>query len=238
MPRCAFVRFAGNFRRFGGCSKGAITLAVVQALEAIQPNFISRPEAGRRRALAAAGLAAILLGAVGVLFASTAPDGIERLTHFDSLALRTPWLHKALAGLGGLALVYAVCLVIGRVVARRSAWLVHRHPGRSNRVRGETDCATFCWKAGAAARARCTAAIRALSPPRLAVFLVAVATAHSALPALAAAWFLLLAAAIVCARLPLAADAPARRHRALVRRCFRDFELAGRRPGRAPSRCF
>ncbi len=36
-----------------------------------------------------------------------------------------------------------------------------------------------------------------------AVFLVAVATAHSALPALAAAWFMLLAAAIIWARLPL-----------------------------------
>jgi cobalt/nickel transport system permease protein len=37
----------------------------------------------------------------------------------------------------------------------------------------------------------------------LVVFLVAVATAHSALPVLAAAWFLLLLAAILCARLPL-----------------------------------
>ncbi len=35
------------------------------------------------------------------------------------------------------------------------------------------------------------------------VFLVAVATAHSSLPALAAAWFMLLAAAILWARLPL-----------------------------------
>lgn len=128
MPRSAFVVSLVIFA-ISAALEGAITLAVVQALEAIQPNFISRPEAGRRRALAAAGLAAILLGAVGVLFASTDPDGIERLTHFDSLALRTPWLHKALAGLGGLALVYAVCLVIGRVVARRSAWLVAQASG-------------------------------------------------------------------------------------------------------------
>jgi len=101
--------------------EGAITLAVVEGLDAIQPNFVRRPAAGRPLALGALGLAAVLLGAVGVLFASTAPDGIERLTHFNAAALETPWLHKTAAGLGGLALIYAACLGIGRLVARRGS---------------------------------------------------------------------------------------------------------------------
>jgi hypothetical protein len=53
-----------------------------------------------------------------VLFASTAPDGIERLTRFDTASAAAPWLNKAAAGLGGIALIYALCFCIGRLVAR------------------------------------------------------------------------------------------------------------------------
>ncbi len=117
--------------------EGAITLAVIQALEAIQPGFVRKPETGRSFALGAIGLAAVLLAAVGVLVASTAPDGIQKLglqtgiaSHVRSL-VTTPltgyqvaffqagWLRKASAGLAGLALIYGACLVIGRAVARK-----------------------------------------------------------------------------------------------------------------------
>ena len=54
-------------------------MTVMGALEAIQPNFVRRPSAGGRYAVLAAGLAAVLLAAGGVVFASTAPDGIEQL---------------------------------------------------------------------------------------------------------------------------------------------------------------
>jgi hypothetical protein len=60
-----------------------------------------------------------MLGAVGVLFASTHPDGIERLTRYDALGAHSAWWNKTAAGLGGLALVYAACFVLGRVAARR-----------------------------------------------------------------------------------------------------------------------
>jgi cobalt/nickel transport system permease protein len=116
--------------------EGAITLAVVQALEAIQPEFVRRPVAGRSFARAAVGLAAVLLAAVGFLFASTAPDGIERLglqtgtAHAHAMistplagyqwnAAGSPWVRKAGAGMAGIAMIYGACLLIGRGVARR-----------------------------------------------------------------------------------------------------------------------
>ena len=116
--------------------EGAITLAVIQALEAIQPNFVRQPAAGRSMARGALGLAALVLGAAGFLFASAAPDGVEQIGHatgmdhvrrfFTSpladyqLAMGgDPWVRKVAGGLAGLAIVYAVCLLIGRGVERR-----------------------------------------------------------------------------------------------------------------------
>lgn len=119
--------------------EGAITVAVVQALEAIQPDFVRRPAGSRRLALGATMAAAVLLAALGVLVASTAPDGIQRLGEQTGIASRasalfsTPvsgyelavlpslWLRKASAGLIGLAAIFAVCAVFGRLAAKRSA---------------------------------------------------------------------------------------------------------------------
>jgi len=124
-----------------GLLEGGITLAVIQALESIQPGFIRKPAAGRSFALGAVSVGAVLLAAVGVLFASAAPDGIERLgretgiaahartllatplsgyqvTFLHSTFLHSSWAGKAGAGLAGLALIYIACLAIGRAVAR------------------------------------------------------------------------------------------------------------------------
>ncbi|HXK02163.1 MAG TPA: energy-coupling factor ABC transporter permease [Verrucomicrobiae bacterium] len=106
-------------------AEGAITLAVIGALERIQPEFIRQPAAGRSYALGAVAIAAVLLVTGGVLLTSTSPDGIEKLGQARTL-LSTPfsgygiaglgsgWLPKAGAGLLGLGLVYGVCLMIGR----------------------------------------------------------------------------------------------------------------------------
>ena len=112
--------------------EGAITMTVMGALEAIQPNFVRQPAAGGRYALVAAGLAAVLLAAGGVVFASTAPDGIARLArqtgisghartlistplkNYEASWLGAGWLAQAGAGLVGLALVGGVCALIGR----------------------------------------------------------------------------------------------------------------------------
>ena len=106
-------------------AEGAITLAVVRALEAIQPDFVRHPAAGRSFAAGAIALAAVLLVTAGVLVASTSPDGIQKLGQAKVLlssplagyrisALGEGWLPKAGAGLAGLALVYAACVMIGR----------------------------------------------------------------------------------------------------------------------------
>ena len=112
--------------------EGAITMTVMGALEAIQPNFVRQPAAGGRYALVAVGLAAVLLAAGGVVLASTAPDGIAQLaiqtgisghartliaTPFKDYAapwLGASWPAQAGAGLVGLALVGGVCVLIGR----------------------------------------------------------------------------------------------------------------------------
>ena len=112
--------------------EGAITLTVVEALEAIRPNAVRRP-----RTVGIVTLAAVLLAAVGVLFASTNPDGIQRLgqaTGIDAYTRRffstpfsgyettffaNPWLRKATAGLAGLALIYSASTLIFRAAARK-----------------------------------------------------------------------------------------------------------------------
>ena len=112
--------------------EGAITMTVMGALEAIQPNFVRQPATGGRYALVAAGLAAVLLAAGGVVFASTAPDGIEQLAiqtgiaghahtlistplkNYEASWLGAGWPAQAGAGLAGLALVGGVCVLIGR----------------------------------------------------------------------------------------------------------------------------
>jgi len=115
-----------------GILEGAITLAVVQGLEAIQPGFIRKPSAtGGGWARGAAGVAAALLAAVGVLFASNNPDGIERLAEITGIASRaqtliatplagyqSPWLGQTGAGLAGIAMIYVACLALGRLAAR------------------------------------------------------------------------------------------------------------------------
>ena len=109
--------------------EGAITLAVIEALEAMRPGFVRHPEGNRSFVLGAVGVTAVLLATVGVLFAATAPDPIEKLGHsqrffstvltdYQVTLLRNPWLSKAAAGLAGLLLIYAACLIIGRAVAR------------------------------------------------------------------------------------------------------------------------
>ena len=120
--------------------EGAITLSVMQALEAVQPGFVHQPGPRRLWALAGLGVAAVLLAVVGVMFASAHPDGLESLAHQAGIAhlahpllaspladyevgfLTSPWLRKATAGLAGLGLISLACLLLARLARRhRSA---------------------------------------------------------------------------------------------------------------------
>ena len=120
--------------------EGAITLAVMQALEAIQPDFVRQPEKARagRAIFGVLGLAAVLLAAVGVMFAAAAPDGIQKLglqtgiaahvrtlfstpfSGYETAFLQSPWVRKASSGLAGLAVIYAACVGLGRAAAARN----------------------------------------------------------------------------------------------------------------------
>jgi cobalt/nickel transport system permease protein len=101
--------------------EGAITVAVIEALEKIQPRLVRQPWGGRSPALGVVAVAAVLLASVGVLFASDAPDAVQQLTR-QTVTEASGWLAKSLAGLGGLVLIYGACLLFGRVAARhRSA---------------------------------------------------------------------------------------------------------------------
>ena len=106
--------------------EGAITVGVLEALESIQPGFVRTPAQRRGFALGAAGLAAILLATVGVQFAAAGPDGIEKIAHdagvaYQAASAGSAWPVKAAAGLAGLALIYALCIVAARAARRRSA---------------------------------------------------------------------------------------------------------------------
>jgi len=132
VPGVSFALFAVS-----AVLEGAITLAVFQALEMLNPNFVKQPKADRGFALGMTGLAAVLLAVVGVLFASTHPDGLERLAETIGLAskakpmlpspladyqagfFQSAWLRKACAGLAGLGLIYGVCALFGRFVGRQ-----------------------------------------------------------------------------------------------------------------------
>lgn len=117
--------------------EGAITLAIMQALASINPDFVREPRSGGARALGWIGVAAILLAVAGVAIASAYPDGIQRLADATGIAsqaktlLRTPladyelgtldsvWLRKAGGGLAGLGLIYGACMLCGKLLARQ-----------------------------------------------------------------------------------------------------------------------
>lgn len=119
--------------------EGGITVAVIRAIERLDPGWL-QPAAAHRRgpATGAILIAAILLVSIGVLAASSLPDGLEKLTGDLGIASRAgnlfqtpftdyeagflgqPWLRKALPGLLGLVAVFSACTVLNRLVARRA----------------------------------------------------------------------------------------------------------------------
>jgi cobalt/nickel transport system permease protein len=116
--------------------EGAITICVIQAIEKLNAGFVREVEGSSKRGMAALSVAAVVLGAVGFLVASTAPDGIQRLGMQMGLAAKTvfhapmadysagshvqsEWVRRATAGLAGLLLIYAVLAAAARWLTRR-----------------------------------------------------------------------------------------------------------------------
>ena len=117
--------------------EGAITLSAVRAIERLNPAAIRNPQAGTSKVVWTFAMAAILLAVVGVLVASAAPDGLESLTRqlglneaaswmhsplagYEFAPASSDWMRRAVAGLAGIAMIYAACLAAGRLLARRS----------------------------------------------------------------------------------------------------------------------
>ncbi|MCZ2097272.1 MAG: energy-coupling factor ABC transporter permease [Anaerolineae bacterium] len=120
--------------------EGVITASVLRALERMQPGWVAADGRRARPVMAALLLAAVGLSLTGFLFASTAPDGLERLAglaglegkeavllsaplpDYEALAAGNPWLRKAVPGLAGLLLTYALVAGLARLTLRpRSA---------------------------------------------------------------------------------------------------------------------
>ncbi|HUA22353.1 MAG TPA: energy-coupling factor ABC transporter permease [Bryobacteraceae bacterium] len=136
MPRFMVLTTLGIFA-VNALIEGAITVTVVGALEKLDAKFVRSPAKTPQRAMAALGGSALVLGAAGFLFASTAPDGIERLGIQMGIAAKTafhapladytlgyfgsPWLRKAAAALAGLLLIYAVCVAAAKWIGREKS---------------------------------------------------------------------------------------------------------------------
>lgn len=115
--------------------EGAITLAVMQALERIQPDFVLRPQRMSRTAVRSLAALSIILASAGIFIASSRPDGIERLALETGIAshartlltsplaeyklqlVSSPFLTRSLAGIAGLLIVYLLCLGLSRALA-------------------------------------------------------------------------------------------------------------------------
>jgi cobalt/nickel transport system permease protein len=134
MPRSVILLSMALFA-MSALIEGAITVAVVQAIEKLNPGLVQKAEPSGGRALAVLSGAALLLGGVGFLMASSAPDGIQKLgvelgltakagfhaplADYTLGLFESSWLRRTTAGLAGLLLIYGVCLVGGRLVGAR-----------------------------------------------------------------------------------------------------------------------
>jgi cobalt/nickel transport system permease protein len=119
--------------------EGAITVAAVRAIDRLSPSAVRAPNEVASPAWGVLAAAAVLLAAVGILLASTAPDGIQHLAQQLGLAEHSPawlaapmagyelkafpdgWMRKAAAGVAGLVLIYGLCLATERLLAKRRA---------------------------------------------------------------------------------------------------------------------
>lgn len=117
--------------------EGAITVAVIKAVERINPQWVRQPEQGRR-ALRILAIASVCLAGAGFILASAAPDTLEHIAEQVGISgqataiVSTPLadyavggvsseaLAKAAAGLIGVTMVFAACTAAARLLRRSS----------------------------------------------------------------------------------------------------------------------
>lgn len=111
--------------------EGLITVAVLQAIEGLNPSWVNRPERSPRGMLLALAGFAVLLAAAGFMLASTSPDGIEHIVGPTRSKFQAPladyqlpfwssnWGRRAVAGIIGLVLIFGLCALSGKLLSRR-----------------------------------------------------------------------------------------------------------------------
>ena len=118
-------------------AEGLITVAAIEAIERLHPSWVRTQPGSRSMGIAAIALGAVLLASVGMIIASASPDGLEKLAEQAgfadrahalvkspfadySLSLGGPaWAGNAAAGIAGVAIVFAICIVAARFLKRR-----------------------------------------------------------------------------------------------------------------------
>ncbi|MDP8982249.1 MAG: energy-coupling factor ABC transporter permease [Acidobacteriota bacterium] len=134
MPGAVVLVSAGLFA-VSALLEGAITVAVLGSIEKLNPVWRREPSASGGKMMAAVAIAAVLLVVAGFMLASTAPDGLQRLgsqlglgggsafhaplADYAVPVLSSIWLKRAAAGLAGLTLVFAACVIAGRLIRRQ-----------------------------------------------------------------------------------------------------------------------
>jgi cobalt/nickel transport system permease protein len=119
--------------------EGAITVAVLEALQKLNPGWIQAPTKSGSKALTAVVAAVVLLVTVGILFASANPDGLEKLAEeigvseqartlietpladYEAAFVNSSWPAQALAGIIGVLLTVVVCVLLAKLLTRRKA---------------------------------------------------------------------------------------------------------------------
>jgi cobalt/nickel transport system permease protein len=98
--------------------EGAITVAALGAIERLNPGWVRPAQLIRPRFVVAAAAALAVLVCAGAFIASRAPDALEAVLSIRGEA-HSVWLHKALLGLTGMAILYAGLAMVGRKAARQ-----------------------------------------------------------------------------------------------------------------------
>jgi len=142
MP-AALIQISLGLFTINALIEGAITVSVLRAIERLNPGLTLTHHQNTarttildwRKVIPLVAFASITLAAVGVLFASTLPDGLEhlagklgrpfgrpvfhsQLADYQIHALGKGWFSRAVAGLIGLLLIYAICTLGGHLLSR------------------------------------------------------------------------------------------------------------------------
>jgi cobalt/nickel transport system permease protein len=116
LPRNMLWISAGFFA-VSAVIEGAITVAAARAIQRLNPMWIQEAPAIRTRSKFVLLFAVAVLATAGFTLASPAPDALQNLLR-EAATEPGSWIRRAVAGLGGMTLVYAICTLVERRIQR------------------------------------------------------------------------------------------------------------------------